>query len=123
MGSTGARGLHNPLRYRRGYHRQCSARGAVKSVLMRAHGYYRLCSPRSTASRYVPRLPPSPASLCLSCTGEDAIRLFSGARPNGDNDILPTLRYREGFLESKIGDLVIAIFGGGDLGNAKSAIS
>ena len=59
----------------------------------------------------------------LTRTGQDATALFMGARSSGGNDILPTLRYCEAMLEGKTGDLVIAIFGDGDLGNAKAAIA
>lgn len=57
----------------------------------------------------------------LSRVGDDAVRLFEGARSQGGNNILPTLRHCESLLEGKTGDLVLAIFGDGDLGNENAA--
>lgn len=49
-------------------------------------------------------------------------KLFATARVNGGNNILPTLSLCERMLADKNGDLVIAIFGDGDLGNATAAL-
>ena len=48
-------------------------------------------------------------------------RLLAKAVASGGNDILPTLRHCEAVLTRERGDLVIAIFGDGDLGNPQAA--
>lgn len=48
-------------------------------------------------------------------------RLLDKAVASGGNDILPTLRHCESVLTRERGDLVIAIFGDGDLGNPAAA--
>lgn len=48
-------------------------------------------------------------------------QLLDRATAGGGNDILPTLRHCEAVLTRERGDLVIAIFGDGDLGNARAA--
>lgn len=50
-------------------------------------------------------------------------RLFASARAGGGNDILPTLALSEKMFEGKTGDLVVAIFGDGDLGSAPAAFA
>lgn len=59
----------------------------------------------------------------ISRDRSEADDLFSSARAGGGNDILPTLRHCEGMLEEGNGDLVIAIFGDGDLGNPSAALA
>ena len=59
----------------------------------------------------------SPLSHDRKATDE----LFRGATAAGGNAIVPTLRQCEKLLDGRTGDLVIAIFGDGDLGPADEA--
>lgn len=47
--------------------------------------------------------------------------LFSSARGGGGTNVLPALEHCERMFDGKTGDLVIAIFGDGDLGDAAGA--
>lgn len=58
----------------------------------------------------------------LSRDREEVDQLFASAHATGGNNIVPTLRLCESMLEGKTGDLVIAIFGDGDLGPASAAV-
>jgi hypothetical protein len=53
----------------------------------------------------------------LSRSAEGAVRLFESAHPGGGNNIVPTLQLCEHQLEGQKGDLLIAVFGDGDLGD------
>ena len=64
----------------------------------------------------------SASTRTLSRDREDTDRLFSAARPGGGTNIVPTLKFCEALLDGKTGDLVVAIFGDGDLGDAGAAI-
>lgn len=57
----------------------------------------------------------------LSRKPEQAKGLFASARSSGGNDIVPALTVCATLLSERKGDLVIAIFGDGDLGNPTSA--
>lgn len=60
-------------------------------------------------------------ATALSRDPESAIALFGSARAGGGNDIVPALLRCEELFEDRTGDLVIAIFGDGDLGDAQRA--
>ncbi|HEY5515658.1 MAG TPA: vWA domain-containing protein [Pengzhenrongella sp.] len=57
----------------------------------------------------------------LSHSADQAKRLFASARAAGGTNVVPALGVCEGLLQGRKGDLVIAIFGDGDLGNPTSA--
>jgi uncharacterized protein (DUF58 family) len=61
------------------------------------------------------------ATASLSRERHQLDALFDSARASGGNDIVPTLLHCERELQDKSGDLVIAIFGDGDLGDAARA--
>jgi Mg-chelatase subunit ChlD len=51
-----------------------------------------------------------------------ADQLFANAHASGGNDIVPTLQLCERYLDGLRGDLVVAIFGDGDLGPKDPAV-
>lgn len=53
--------------------------------------------------------------------GAEAGRLFASAVATGGNDIVPTLLHCKSMLADAVGDRVVAIFGDGDLGDARAA--
>ena len=63
------------------------------------------------------------SSVSVGAGSKDVKARLKSASPNGGTNVVPALKKAEGMLESRTGDLVVAVFGDGDLGDRAGAMA